>query len=98
MTSITNIKVLNADAKFFGFEKYDNGTIQIVDGNEIKVVIKRGFSLSTRLSRTNEPKLKHLYRRYEVYLNGEKVLSHRSLNHKNNTVTSIIRKIKGENK
>jgi len=96
MNKITNIKVLNQDAKHFGFEKYDNGTIQIVDGNEIKVVIKRNFSLSTRLSRTNEPKLKHLCRRYEVYLNGEKVLSHHSFNHKNNTITSIIRKIKGE--
>ena len=91
--TITNIKVLNSDAKFFGYEKYDNGTIQIVDGNEIKTVIVRTFSEALEFGKKS---LKYVSRTYVVYVNGEKVLSHHSLNHKNNTITNIIRKIKGE--
>tara|TARA_R100000231_G_C5203676_1_gene128223 strand:+ start:135 stop:446 length:312 start_codon:yes stop_codon:yes gene_type:complete len=91
--TITNIKVLNSDAKFFGYEKYDNGTIQTVDGNEIKTVIKRFFSEGLEFG---EKRLKYVGRTYIIYLNGEEVFCHHSLNHKNNTITNIIRKIKGE--
>ena len=91
MNKITNIKVLNSDAKFFGYEKYDNGTIQIVDGNEIKSIIVNTFSEGLEFGKK---RLKYVSRTYVVYLNGEKVLAHYSLNHKNNTITNIIRKIK----